>query len=59
MILLSTKMREELGFTPRRYSLFDRDTFIYKDVMCLDFWDDQLQTMFLLKYSEFLDTPNS
>lgn len=53
MILLSSKMRRELGFTPRRYSFFNSNTFTYNDVMCLDFWDDQLQTMFLLKYGDY------
>jgi len=59
-ILISWRLRDTLGFTIREYRdyspgqaqkeyPFDNWTNIR-----LDFWDEQLHTMFLLKYSDYL-----
>lgn len=54
MVLLSFKMRRELGFTPREHTHYELGQG-YSSDMRLDFWDEQLQTMFLLRYSTFLN----
>jgi len=57
MILLTSKMKRELGFTPRSYTWYDHQEGYVHD-MRLDFWDDQLQTMFILRYGTFLTEVN-
>mgnify|MGYP000668619100 CR=1 FL=1 len=52
-VLISWKLRENLGFTVREHRDFTRDEW-RDDYIRLDFWDDYLQTMFLLKYSDYL-----
>lgn len=57
MVLLTSKMKRELGFTPRSYTGFD-GVYYYTD-MRLDFWDDQLQTMFILRYGSYITDNDS
>ena len=58
-VLISWRLRDALGFTVREY----RDYSVDNRARCtirLDFWDDHLNTMFLLKYSDYLsNTSNS
>lgn len=52
-VLVSWRMREQLGCTVREHR--DYDDVNWKDnTMKLDFWDEHLQTMFLLKYADYL-----
>ena len=56
-VLISWRLRDQLGFTTREHTYYaDSDGFLdrFTDIR-LDFWDDQMQTMFLLKYSDFLN----
>lgn len=59
VILIREKMRSVLGFTVRRHREWIKDQeFNYSDPIDsihLDFYDQPKKTMFLLKYSEFLD----
>ena len=55
-LMISWRLKATLGFTVREHYWYDHvDGFMDKfaDIR-LDFWDDQMQTMFLLKYSDFL-----
>ena len=65
VLLIRDKMKEVLGFTSRRHEQwFDQEVDI-KDVsygtrwwgtsIHLDFYNEPKRTMFLLKYSEYLD----
>lgn len=56
-------MRRVLGFTPRqerKWQLEDGPRGMYdgygdyKQSVCLDFFDEQKRTMFLLKYGEYI-----
>jgi hypothetical protein len=57
VLLVRTKMRSVLGFTSRTHTVWRHDVggsypleFIH-----LDFYDEPKRTMFVLKYSEYLD----
>lgn len=52
--LIKSTMRRELGFTPRLHRDCPKDQG-YIEVIFLDFYDDQLETLFRLKYSEYFD----
>jgi hypothetical protein len=60
-ILLSWKCKEKLGFTVRSHEWFeiDQNTYKskYKQHICLDFYNDSVQTMFRLRYSDYLQSP--
>ena len=47
-------MREVLGFTDREHQWWDPRTG-YMTQICLDFYNEPKRTMFMLKYSEYLD----
>lgn len=49
--MVRSKMRRILGFTPREHR--DHE---YNHMVHLDFYDEAQKTMFLLKYSNFIDT---
>lgn len=51
------KMREVLGFTPREYKEWDRDTG-FKSTVHLDFYNESQRTMFLLKYGDWIGNEN-
>jgi hypothetical protein len=60
-VLISWRLRDQLGFTVREhvdYQSGDNGGWITGNTVRLDFWDDQLQTMFLLRYSDFLNIEN-
>ena len=50
---ITSVMRRELGFSPRLHSEFYSTTG-YTEVVYLDFFDDHLETLFRLKYAEYL-----
>ena len=53
MILLSSKMKRELGFTVREHRTFDPLQLLrsgHRTIICLDFYDEQMKTWFSLKY---------
>jgi len=60
-ILISWKCKEKLGFTVRdheQWQAYDLAPGIKKNRLvnsiCLDFYNDSVQTMFRLRYSEFI-----
>ena len=56
-VLISWRLRDQLGFTVREHTDYHsgaNDGWITENTIRLDFWDDQMQTMFLLRYSEFV-----
>lgn len=65
VLLCRDKMRRVLGFTPRQEQKWkvenstsgrvNRHSDYYKSV-CLDFFDEQKKTMFLLKYGDYIDS---
>ena len=58
VILIREKMKAVLGFTVRRHREWADDPNFGKypiETICLDFYNEPKRTMFLLKYSEFLD----
>lgn len=63
-VLIREKMRAKLGFVPRWYQEWvDVDDLGYpmkypKTNIYLDFYDEPKRTMFMLKYSEFLEKPD-
>ena len=65
VLLIRTKMKHVLGFTVRRHTFWSRDADeINKGLhpvpiqqIHLDFYNEPKRTMFLLKYSEFLEKP--
>ena len=57
-VLISWRLRDQLGFTVREhvdYQSGANDGWITGTTIRLDFWDDAMQTMFLLRYSDYLD----
>jgi hypothetical protein len=54
ILLLSYRMKEVLGFTVREHREWSERKG-YKDDIRLDFYSEPKRTMFLLKYSEYLD----
>ena len=62
--LVRGKMRLVLGFVPREHKEWCEDTYFegnsvgpkyQKTTIHLDFYDDRKKTMFIMKYSEYLD----
>jgi hypothetical protein len=53
VLLISSKTKEVLGFTVREHRFFENIG--YHSHICLDFYNEPKRTMFLLKYSEYLD----
>jgi len=65
VLLSREKMRRVLGFTPRqdrrwRYEDGPMGAYDgygdYRRSICLDFFDEQKKTMFILKYGEYFDS---
>ena len=54
VMLIRSRMRDKLGFTDREHRWWS-ERVGYQTHICLDFYDEPKRTMFLLKYSEFLD----
>lgn len=64
VLLIRDKMRRVLGFVPREHEEWlPRENPMYKNwnvkfpvtTIYLDFYDDRKKTMFVMKYSEYLD----
>jgi hypothetical protein len=59
VMLVSRKTREVLGFTVRYHEYWEIDQQTYKNRykhhVCLDFYNEPKRTMFMLKYSEYLE----
>lgn len=53
-VLISWRLRDTLGFTLRQHRDEKETEWKKMYTMRLDFWDEQLHTMFLLKYSDYL-----
>lgn len=51
-MLIRSRMREELGFTVRRHKKWipKMDHGYYQTQICLDFYNDSMQSWFQLKY---------
>lgn len=58
-LLISWKLRDTLGFTAREHIDYNRGDWHNSTTIRLDFWCDQMQTMFLLKYSNYLTSQHS
>lgn len=57
VFLLRTKMKDTLGFVVREYEEWNVDSGMWsrnRDVR-LDFYNEPKRTMFILKYSEYLE----
>lgn len=57
-LMISWRLKATLGFSVREHTWYeDQDGFLdrFNDIR-LDFYDEQLQTLFLLKYSEYINT---
>ena len=55
-VLISWRLRDQLGFTVREHIEYNQEDWRNSHTIRLDFWDDQMQTMFLLRYSDYLDS---
>ena len=57
VLLIRDKMRSVLGFTSRSHREWvpKMDGGYYEHTIRLDFYNESKRTMFLLKYSEYLD----
>lgn len=56
-LLISWRLKAQLGFSVREHTWYeDVDGFMdrFNDIR-LDFYDEQLQTLFLLRYGEFVN----
>ena len=53
-VLISWKLKDTLGFTLRQHRDENEADWKKKYSMRLDFWDEQLHILFLLKYSDYL-----
>lgn len=56
--LLTSKMKNKLGFTPRIYKDWDNNIGKYggwrKNCVMLDFYSEKKRTWFLMKYSDYI-----
>jgi len=56
VFLLRTRMKDVLGFTVREHNEWVQGE--HQFTICLDFYSERKYTMFLLKYSEYLNKDN-
>ena len=54
-LMISWQLRDTLGFTVREHRDYNQDEWEKAHTIRLDFYDEQLQTLFLLKYSSFIE----
>lgn len=54
-MLISWRTKANLGFTVREHRDYDVDGWSMTTIR-LDFYDEQLQTLFLLRYGEYINT---
>jgi hypothetical protein len=50
ILIIRDTMKRELGFTTRYHSEWVEDLQMIKETIYLDFYDNQLETLFRLKY---------
>jgi siroheme synthase (precorrin-2 oxidase/ferrochelatase) len=55
VFMLRSRMRERLGFTVRDHKHYDNSLGYYVEQVHLDFYSENKRTMFLLKFSEFIN----
>ena len=55
VILSRDKMKRVLGFTTRYNDRFNKESYTVETDIYLDFFDESKHTMFLLKYSEYVN----
>ncbi len=55
VLLIRENKRKTLGFLDRTHSYWNESKMRMVTEICLDFYDEPKRTMFLLKYSEYLD----
>lgn len=53
VLIIRSKMRDVLGFTPREHSVWSEERGVEKNIH-LDFFDESQRTMFLLKYGDWI-----
>jgi len=54
VLLIRQRMRDTLGFLDREHRWYT-EQHGYMTQICLDFYNEPKRTMFMLKYSEFID----
>jgi len=54
VILIRSKMKSVLGFTPREHTEWSLVDDHYNTTVRLDFFDEQKRVMFLLRYGDFI-----
>jgi hypothetical protein len=56
-VMISWRLRNTLGFTVRNHHDYINESLEWyeKNTIHLDFYDEQLKTLFLLKYGELLE----
>ena len=53
-VLISWRLRDTLGFTVRKHREYNQGPWCDSTTIRLDFWNDAMQTIFLLKYNDYL-----
>ena len=58
VMLIRSRMKKVLGFTPREHKDWDKDMGKYggwrKNCVMLDFYSEKKRTFFIMKYSEYI-----
>jgi len=54
-LMISWRLRDTLGFTIREHRDYSQDEWEKTHTIRLDFYDEQLQTLFLIKYGDLLE----
>lgn len=55
VLLIRDNKKKTLGFLDRTHSYWNESKLRMETHICLDFYDEPKRTMFMLKYSEYLD----
>ena len=55
VLAIRSRMREKLGFVSRDHQWYDPKAGHYRTDIVLDFYSENKRTMFLMKYSEFIN----
>ena len=54
-LLISWRLKSTLGFTVREHRDYTQDEWDLAHTIRLDFYDEQLQTLFLIRYGDLLE----
>ena len=54
-LLISWRLKSTLGFTVREHRDYTQDEWEKTHTIRLDFYDEQLQTLFLIRYGDLLE----